>query len=199
MKRIIFLVTATFVCISIYAQSFDSEDVKIDTSTINVFEGAENNKIKIDYYHTSGYSSGNRYWYEVIILDTLAILNFKSPSNDDWNYINYQKQKIIDDSLKDSLVLLMKLCKIKQKKKGVPRPTGSGYEANRLYIETDFLKVAGGDFFICIGREDEDLNLRLKKEREISTTISGDYILFLNELEKIFSAELFFLMKDKDQ
>lgn len=63
------------------SKSFNS--VEIDTSHIQVFDSTVKAKFKLNYYHTEGYSLKDRYSYEVIILDSLIILNFKCPKNDD--------------------------------------------------------------------------------------------------------------------
>ena len=176
--------------------NFDS--VRLDTSTINVFKGAETARVKIDYYHSSGYSLKDRYWYEVVIIDSLVILNFQSPDNDDWNYINYQKQVVVDDSIINNLLSTIKSAGIKQKKKGVPLPPASGYTANRLYIQTKDLQLAGGTVYIGIGSSEDSEEVfekRIKLEQQLSTTIAGNYELVFTEIVKLFP-QLDFLLKD---
>jgi hypothetical protein len=175
--------------------SFD--EVKYDTTTLNVFKGSENARIKIDYYHSDGYSLHDRYWYEIVIIDSLVIFNFKSPDNSDWDYINYQKQTVIDDSIRDNLIFIIKKAGIKQKKKGIPIPPASGYSSNELFIETPDIKVAGGNVCITIsGEETEKIyNERINKEMKLSSTIDGDYDLVFKSIESLFK-ELDFLFDD---
>lgn len=176
-------------------------DFEIDTTTINAFEGTENIKTKIDYYFTNGYSHGDRYWYEIIILDSLVILNFNSPDNDDWDFINYQKQYILDDSIINNISLLLKTSGLKQKKKGIPRATFSAYASENLFIETDEIHIAGGTVFSTYGGEeisDEELEQEILREKKESSTLQGDYEIFIRELEKLFP-ELTFLMQDMEK
>ena len=178
--------------------NFDSVD--IDTSHVNAFEGAEKLKYKIDYYHSEGYSSKDRYSYEIIILDSLMILNFWSPSNDDWNYINYQKQIVLDDSTLETVKSVIHKSKVGQKRNGIPLPPGTGYTSDRLYIETIELNVAGGTIFIGISGDEtkQQYNLRVQKEKEISSTLSGQYEIVFKKLRSLFK-ELPFLHKDMQQ
>ena len=169
------------------------ESVEIDTSTVNVFEQAPNSKFKLDYYHTDGYSTYNRYWYEILIIDSLLILNFHSPANDDWNYINYQKQLV---EIKQAIETLG----IQQKVKGIPLPPGTGYGADRLYIESPEMQITGGTVYITIGAETsvEQFNRRIALEKEISTTLGGDFQKLFNKLEELFT-DLPMLIESKNR
>ncbi len=174
---------------------FDS--VELDTISRNVFEGAENASLRIDYYHTDGYSHGDRYWFEVIIIDSLMILNFQSPENSDWDYIKYQKQLVLEDSTIKQLLQTIKSSGIKQKKKGIPIPPASGYTADNLFIETSELTLAGGTVYINLSGEesDEEYEQRIKMEKDLSSTIGGDYEVVFKQIEHLFS-ELHFLFGD---
>ena len=164
------------------------ETVEIDTITKQVFKDAPNAKFKLDYYHTAGYSTGDRYWYEILIIDSLLILNFKSPHNDDWNYINYQKQEILTSETLSEISSTLNRLDVKQKTKGIPMPPATGYGADRLFIETPDLKVSGGTVYICVGADSspEDYEKRISKEKQISTTIDGDYQKLFDHLKLLF-------------
>ena len=167
------------------SKSFNS--VEIDTSHIQVFDSTVKAKFKLNYYHTEGYSLKDRYSYEVIILDSLIILNFKCPKNDDQNYINYQKQSEISYEQLDSIKTILK--NVNQKQKGFPLPPASGYGADKLFVENGQTKINGGTVYIAIGNDltDKDYLRRINHEKQISTTISGDYQKLFNYLESIFS------------
>ncbi len=176
------------------------ESVEIDTSTVNVFEQAPNAKFKLDYYHTDGYSTNNRYWYEILIIDSLLILNFHSPANDDWNYINYQKQIVLEEDIVVEIKQAIETLGIQQKVKGIPLPPGTGYGADRLYIESPEMKIAGGTVYITIGAETsvEQYNQRIALEKEISTTLGGDFQKLFNKLEEVFT-DLPMLIESKNR
>lgn len=178
------------------------DEIEYDTSTVDVFKDVATASFKLNYYHTEGYSSGNRYWYEVIVIDSMIMLNFKSPLNDDWDYVYYQKQLLISDSVLSNVKRLIKSLGITQKRKGVPLPQGTGYGANRLYIETADLQVAGGDVYIAIGGPDtqtqEQFLAGIDKERQQSTSIGGDYRRLFFELEQLFPM-LPSLLKDMEK
>jgi len=176
------------------------EPVEIDTSELKVFEQASDFQFKLDYYHTDGYSTGDRYWYEVIILDTLLILNFNSPDNDDWDYINYQKQVVIERDSLEKIIAFVSDSKINQKTKGMPIPPGSGYGADKLFIESDNLNIAGGTVYMNVGLDmpEEFWKKKITIEKETSSTISGDFQIVFDYLEKLFE-DLTMLMDSKDK
>jgi hypothetical protein len=208
MKYILSLTLVLFINYFGYCQNeeiekefeYAKEPVEIDTTDNNVFEGFPDVKFKLDYYHTDGYSTGDRYWYEIIIADSLLIFNFKSPNNDDWNYISYQKQIIIDlDSLMN-VINFINDAKISQKVKGMPIPVGSGYGGDRLYIEGNELNIAGGTVYMNVGLDmSEDLwKKKIKIEKETSSTINGDFQKVFNYLEKLF-IDLPMLLESKNK
>lgn len=184
---------------SAYAQTEYEVEYTYDTTKVNVFEGVEKASFKLDYYHSEGYSSGARYWYEIIIVDSLLILNFKSPDIDDWNYVSYQKQVELSDSALSSIKSLIKSLKIGQKRKGIPRPLGSGYGSEILHIEWEELSISGGATYMCVGGDDgkEDYHSRIKEEKKQSSSISGDYEALFLKLTGLFDS-LQFLLNDKD-
>lgn len=194
---LIFLILAP---IQIFAQDeedvFELEPVRIDSSIVDVFSDVKNAKLKIDYYHTDGYSTNDRYWYEVIIIDSLMILNFNSPQNDDWNYINYQKKIILNENQILKIKNKITDSKLKKKIKGIPLPEGSGYGADRLFLEMDNLKIAGGTVYMWIGEEMtvKEFEEKVKKEKAHSSTISGDYQAVFDLLEELFT-DLPFLLE----
>lgn len=163
-------------------------DVKYDTKDYNVFDETDSVSFKLNYFHTEGYSSYDRYSYEVIILDTLLILNFNAPDNDDWNYVSYQKHVFLHDSTLNRIKTKIKTFKIGQKKKGIPIPQGSGYGADKLFIESKDVSVAGGVVYMNIGPDFSRKNFlkRVKKEKDYSSSISGDYEAFFHEIESLF-------------
>jgi hypothetical protein len=166
-----------------------------------VFEGFENAKFKLDYFHNEGYSTGNRYWYEVIIIDSMLVLNFECPQNDDWNHVYYQKLIILDEKKLKSIKKEVNLANLHQKTEGFPYWSdwsGSGYGKNRLYIETNELSLAGGMIYNNIFGDHEVTEVSISDDMRASTTISGDYESLFEELEKLFDS-LPFLMKEKDR
>ena len=197
MKKLLIIFSIITLSYNGYCQNNDIEEemklaiepVEIDTTVINVFELTSNANFKLDYYHTDGYSTGDRYWYEVIIIDSLIIFNFKSPDNDDWDYINYQKHIIIDADSLNSILSFIYDSKINQKLKGMPKPSGSGYGADRLYIQSERLNLAGGVVYMNVGLDmpDDLWQKKITLEKETSSTISGDFQKVFNYLEKLFT------------
>ncbi len=170
---------------NIYAQ----QDSIVEES-LNVFEEFPNAKFKLDYYHTDGYSHSDRFWYELIIIDSLLILNFECPQNDDWEFVTYQKQHLLTQEELTQIKRFVAKSKLNQKIPGNPDPLGSGYGANRLIIESDELNIDGGNTYISIGNEQsvKEYNKRINAEKKESTTLSGDYEGLFTYLESLFQA-----------
>lgn len=189
-KLHIFILTMLCIGLPILAQeTYWYQDSTIyDTVDYDVFKNTDGISFKLNYYLTEGYSTGDRYNYEIIILDSFMILNFNSPDNDDWNYVSYQKQLYIDDSTLSTVKSKIKSLNIGQKKTGFPRPQGSGYGADKLFIESENISVAGGTAFMCVGGEmsDTEWEQQILKEKEASTSISGDYETFFTYLKSLF-------------
>lgn len=171
-----------------------------DESVNTIFDGYEYANFKLKYSLTEGYSLNYRYAYSIVIVDSLMILNFQCPKNDDWDFIQYQKQTILKDSQLERIKWVVKKARLSQKLEGFPHWSdwaGSGYGANRLYIESEKINVAGGMIYNCMGTGEEDMDKINKQQRKESTTIGGNYEFVFTELEKLFDS-LPFLMEDKD-
>ncbi|MFA7326637.1 MAG: hypothetical protein WC121_08240 [Candidatus Kapaibacterium sp.] len=176
-------------------------EIQYDTTTKKVFKQAPNATFKVDYFHTDGYSLFDRYWYEIIIIDSSLILTFESPMNDDWNYIKYQKRLILNEDALLRIKIVLSQAKLEQNRKGFPLPEGSGYGAEKLFIETEELNLAGGNVYMCIGEEssigDEKYEIRIEKEKQETSTISGDLQKVIRVLEELFT-DLDYLLQSKD-
>lgn len=181
----------------------DTMNVKIDSTdqSINVFEGYENVKFKLDYYHSEGYSLGDRFWYEIIIIDSMLVLYFDCPSNDDWHYVHYHKSLILTDNDLESIGNKVNSAELYQKSEGFPHWSdwsGSGYGENRLFIESDELNIAGGMIYNCISYEGDDFETSMIRDVNESSTIGGEYLFVFKELEKLFDS-LPYLLEDKNR
>lgn len=205
MNYLIILILFSLITVASNSQIDTSDsyeyEIRYDTTSYDVFEQAPNAKFKVDYYHTDGYSLSDRYWYEIIIIDSILILNFKSPMNDDWNYINYQKRLELDEEILQNVRKVIFDANLKQKRKGFPLPEGSGYGSEKIYIELDGLNLAGGNVYMCIGEEssigDEEYEIRIEKEKQETSTISGDLRKVIRVLEELFT-DLDYLLQSKD-
>lgn len=185
-----------------FDSTFYPEQKKDIEESLGVFGQFENAKFKLDYYHNEGYSTGNRYWYEIIVIDSLLVLYFDSPQNDDWNNVHYHKSLILMQNEVKMIQNEVKLADLGQKSEGFPEWrdwSGSGYGENRLIIESDSLNIAGGMIYNNIFSDDEDdFEASIVQDMNASSSISGDYLSLFEELEKLFDS-LPFLLEDKNQ
>lgn len=174
--------------------------VEVDTATSKAFEDEMNCNFKLDYLHTEGYSSANRFWYKVKIRDSLITYSFESPFNDLWNAISFEKTEILSESELNRIKGGVLKTNLEQKTPGFPIPKGSGYGADKLWLESETLSLFGGTTFMCVGplmTAEQSQNLLLL-EKTTSSTLSGDYQDFFDQIEAQFK-ELNMLLKNKDK
>ena len=173
---------------------------QIDTSSSPISGQVIRTTFKLNYSHTDGYSNSNRYWFTINITGSLMTLTFKSPENEDWNYINYQKKIVLKDQDLANIKRTVIDAKLSQKNEGFPTPLGSGYGADRLTIESDSTNITGGTDYMSVGNDqsEEDSFKRITLEKKRSATISGDY-QSVYELLKGYFTDLLMLIESKDK
>jgi hypothetical protein len=91
------IVSAFFILLALSSSASKPDALYSTEQTPTVFEGYDYANFKLKYLVTEGYSLSDRYSYEIIIIDSLMILNFRCPKNDDWDFIQFQKQMILED------------------------------------------------------------------------------------------------------
>jgi hypothetical protein len=154
-------------------------DVSYIETESGLFPGYENAGLIIDYFSTNGYSHGDRYKFEIIIIDSLLMVTFVAPGTDSFNEISYEKRTIL--SKKDVLNIQKRLekAKLTLKWQGVPHPEFSCYGQEVILVRSKSLNLDGGAAWSSCGSEDEAAD-------EISTNLAGDYRSVFNYLETYF-------------
>ncbi|AEW02210.1 hypothetical protein A4D02_34605 [Niastella koreensis] len=176
-------------------QTADSVDINIKSIiykplTENNYKAFPNAKLIIDYYYTNGISYGDRYSYEIILIDSLFMVAFDSPQTDGYNYISYQKKQLLTDEQANSIRAVLVSAGLKQIKKGIPEPDASAHEKEVVIVKYKNLQIAGGRFNHVIFSEsssDAQNNKMIALERKLTSSVGGNYELVFKTLKKYFS------------
>ena len=151
----------------------------------------KNAKLKIDYFFTDGWSTGDRYSYEIIVIDSLIMIAFSSPESDSYKYVSYEKKFLLPASGINAIKLAVLNSKIKQKKNGIPRPDGSAHTKEVLIVKYKQIDIAGGMAYANIASFPdseplEKLNKEIAKDRRLSSSLGGNYDLLIKTLKSNF-------------
>lgn len=175
-----------------YAQSEnDTSNIVYEPISKDIFKEYKNAKLVVDYFFTDGFSNQDRYSYEIIIMDSLLMINFSSPETDSYNYISYDKKSLLDDSKLDNIKQVIKSIQFKQIKNGIPRATFSAYTKEVLIVRYKNLSIAGGLVYANIASYSDNepanqVNKEIADDRKQSSSISGNYDLLISALKKYF-------------
>jgi hypothetical protein len=176
-------------------QSTDSVDIdiktiKYETVTENNYKAFPNAKLIVDYYYTNGISYGDRFSYEIILVDSLLMFAFSSPETDSYNYISYQKKQLLAPEQVSKVKSILVSAGLKQTKKGIPQPDASAHEKDVLIIKYKNINIAGGRFNHVVfpdSATDTQNNKEIYLERKLTSSIGGNYELVIQALKKYFS------------
>lgn len=192
----IFVVLTLLLCLHfsviLNAQDYDTSDIEYIFIPEDYFKGYEYATLKIDYYFTDGYSYGDRYWYEIIVVDSMLLLHFHSEGSDSYNKLFFEKKRIINKSQIELLKTLLVKSNLKQSKEGIPRARFSAYTQEVFIVNYKDIVVRGG---MAYGNsasypDNESYSQILKeieKDRHSFSSISGDYDAVIDFLKSLFN------------
>jgi len=131
------------------AQFSHDGDVRYDTLREDPFPGYEKASFVVNWYHDEGISWGQRYHYEIIVIDTLLVTNFYSKGGGDetYHHVAYLRKRILESSELQHLKTKIKSARIKQHRIGIPRPTFSCSGFDVLILRMNSKQIAGGRIF----------------------------------------------------
>ncbi|HEX4373145.1 MAG TPA: hypothetical protein VHZ50_07585 [Puia sp.] len=180
------------ICLKSFGQvATDSSTYIYDSVTEDYFADYKNAKLTIDYYFTDGWSTIDRYSYEIIVIDSLFMIAFSSPESDSYKYISYQKKFLLSDLQLDTIKLALKNSKVKQIKNGIPRPDGSAHTKEVLIVKYKKINIAGGMAYANIAsfpdsEPEKEIQKSIIEDRKLSSSIGGNYDLLIKTLRKYF-------------
>jgi hypothetical protein len=155
--------------------------------TEDYFKGYKNAKLKLDYYFTDGSSTGNRYVFELVLVDNLLMLSFDSPQTDDYAYISYQKKILLSDSQLTAIKVALAKANLKQRVKGIPKPDGTAHTKEVLIVKYRNLALAGGMAYAnraCFPDSESEATVQqqIRQDRRRSSSINGNYDILIRTL-----------------
>ncbi len=195
MKYLTFILVLSILCTRTFAQAIDSVDIDINSIeyepvTENNYKAFPKAKLIVDYYYTNGISYGDRYSYEIILVDSLLMFGFSSPETDSYNYISYQKKQLLTSKHVNAIKSVLTSAGLKQTKKGIPQPDASAYEKDVLIVTYKNINIAGGRFNHVIfpdSATEAQNNKEIASERKLTSSVGGNYELVIETLKKYFS------------
>lgn len=125
------IVSAQYECDSLF-EFYKDFEVEYFNGTDDPFKKYYDKELIVDYYNSWGISTGERFWYEIIVVDSSIIFNFKSPETFSFSYINYQYRMILETSDISELKTIIEKSSLKQTKFGFPDPDASMHEKEIL-------------------------------------------------------------------
>jgi hypothetical protein len=167
----------------------DIKSIKYEPLTEDNYKSFPNAKLIVDYYYTNGISNGDRYSYEIILVDSLLMFGFSSPETEDYNYIFYNKKQLLTAKQVNSIKSVLVSAGLKQTKKGIPQPDASAHEKEVLIVKYKNVDIAGGLFNHVIfedGMTEAKVNKEIAQERKLTSSIGGNYDMFIKALKKYF-------------
>jgi hypothetical protein len=167
----------------------DIKSIKYEPVTENNYKDFPNAKLILDYYYTNGISYGDRFSYEIILIDSLLMFAFSSPETDSYRYISYEKKQLLAPEQVSKVKSIVGAAGLKQTKKGIPRPDASAHEKDVLIVKYKNINIAGGRFNHVIFPDtasDAQNNKEIASERKLTSSVGGNYELVVSTLKKYF-------------
>jgi len=194
MKRLNFIIILSVFCKITFGQAADSVDIdvksiKYEPLTEDNYKDFPKAKLIVDYYYTNGISLGDRYSFEIILIDSLFMLGFSSPKTDSYNYVSYQKKYLLTPEQVGTIKSALASAGLKQTKKGIPRPDASAHEKEVLIIKSKNINIAGGRFNHVIfsdNTSDAHMNKEISLERKLTSSVGGNLDSIIRTLKKYF-------------
>lgn len=148
-------------------------------------------KFKIFYGQSYGYDSEeHRFGYVIMIIDSVVFTRFHSPNNESWNALKFEKSYILTASQVEKLKKTLEKCRLRNKKPKEEQSGATGTATYRLIIDSKSLKVDGmvewGTITGDSSQSKADLEKQIKEEKNASSSIGGNYELFISEMDKLF-------------
>jgi hypothetical protein len=194
MRHLSFIVILLFFCKLTFGQTADSVDIDIksiryEPVTKNNYKDFPKAKLIVDYYYTNGISYGDRFSYEIILIDSLLMFGFSSPETDSYNYISYQKKQLLTPEQVNKVKSILVVAGLKQTKRGIPQPDASAHEKDVLIVKYKNINIAGGRFNHVIFPDSASAaqnNKEIALERKLTLSVGGKYELVIKALKKHF-------------
>jgi len=189
MNKIIAIFIVTLFFRAGLCQASSDYEIQYDPVGNNLFPGYDNAKLVVDYFYTEGISNSERYSYEIIVVDNMLMLSFRSPETEDYYKINFKTKRTLTKKQTASLSSVLRRSRMKQIKDGMPRPYCSGNTREVLIIRSKELNIAGGLFYCGLFDSDdtkESIQKQIQSEEKETSSIGGNYRAVFDLLDSFF-------------
>ena len=192
MQKTLSIIFGILFSINCSSQKNVAKKYQFEKLNVDLKKDYNNAKFILDYYFTDGISLGDRYFYEIIVTDSIVTLTFDSPDFGSYDYVKYVKRIHLEPKEIDTLKMVVKKANLKQTHQGIAHWDGSMYSRELLILKLDNIYIAGGQTYGPIGTYSEDepedeVKKEIEKDKRDSSSISGDYDSIINLLKKYFT------------
>ncbi len=140
--------------------------------------------LSIHYFKTEGISNDERLTFEIAIEDSLVCTAFETPDAADFRYVSFRKKRLLSPSEQKRLIRSLAQSRLYQKHDGVPIASFSGSGREVFLIRREDSVIFGGMAWSTVGTDDSPPQSDV--ERRVTSTIGGNYDLFIREIKSLF-------------
>ena len=165
-----------------------SDDSLDEPIPANVFTQFGTASLGVYYFHSTGISLGDRYSYQIVVIDRTLRLEFDSPGTPSFKRVMFRGGRDLAPTEVRDLAQVIRTARLIQRRHAIPRPRFSGHAPEVLIVRTPELEIAGGMFSSTVGLSSRD-RTETPRERAVSSTIGGDFESVINAVRSL-AAEL---------
>ncbi|MFH0892817.1 MAG: hypothetical protein V2A54_00130 [Bacteroidota bacterium] len=168
-------------------QNVDHENgISFSPNDDNLFKGYENAKVIVDYCINYGFSTIDRYQYEVIIVDSMLFLSFDSEETDNFHKIKFSDKRELKLGEVKRISSILNKYPIEQIKLYTPNYTGSCSCQEVFIVKYKGKYVQGGFCYSPCYESEEQFKIDSVLLVEKSATIKGNTTALRSEILKFF-------------
>jgi len=155
------------------------------------FKNVPEGRLILDYYCTSGFSSTNRYWYEIVVIGNKLTLSFHAFEAENFRKTDYLREYTLPGAIADQLTRVLKKAGLKQLVNGMPVPETAAATKEVLIARHKGIRIGGGRYnrtTFPAGSRQADIDKIIAAEHAANSSIGGDFDGVVNAMKKQFTA-----------
>lgn len=195
MKQLLLLPLFAIITIAAFAQGAGRKAgyivTKYESMGPDPFKTVPEGKLILDYYCTSGFSSTNRYWYEIVVIGNKLTLSFHSFEAENFRKVDYLREYNLPDAVAGQLVKVLKKAGLKQLVNGLPVPESAAATKEVLIARHKGITIGGGRYNRTTfppGTTQAGIDKIIAAEHATNSSIGGDFDGVVNAMKKQFPA-----------
>lgn len=191
LRSLLLACTITIACPAPAQQQAKYALTKYERITTDPFKNVPASKLILDYYCTSGFSTADRYWLEVVVIEDKLTVSFHSFEGAHFRKADYQRTYQLPAATVNSLKETLKAAGLKQQLEGIPVPETQAATKEVLIARHKNFRIGGGRYNHTLfrpGMSQADIDKAIAAEHASNTSISGNFDGMVAALKKQFTA-----------